>query len=153
MLFAASCKKAEETIQPVQEPQIIDFGAIYAGWPEGFNTGTKTSYTSGNVTFGTGSWNLNDAILGTSSSDRKNGAQSVWIQNTGTLTMNFNLSNGAATVTVLHAKYASEANSTWGFYRTSVDAIEASTGLDLLSNLPDALEASLEAAVDNGPTL
>ena len=108
MLFAASCKKSEENVQPVQEPQIIDFGGIYAGWPEGFNSGTKTSYTSGNVTFGTGSWNLNDALLGKSTSDRKNGAQSVRIQNTGTLTMNFDVINGAAAVTVLHAKYASE---------------------------------------------
>jgi hypothetical protein len=33
-----------------------------------------------------------------------------------------------------------------------VDAIEAATGLDLLSNFPDALEASLEASIDNGPT-
>jgi endonuclease G len=33
-----------------------------------------------------------------------------------------------------------------------VDAIEAATGLDLLANLPDAIEASLEATVDNGPT-
>jgi endonuclease G len=41
---------------------------------------------------------------------------------------------------------------TWGFYRTSVDAIEAATGLDLLSNINDALEPGLEAAVDNGPT-
>jgi endonuclease G len=40
----------------------------------------------------------------------------------------------------------------WSFYRTSVDAIEAATGLDLLANLPDAIEASLEATVDNGPT-
>jgi endonuclease G len=40
----------------------------------------------------------------------------------------------------------------WGFYRTSVDAIEAATGLDLLSNVPDAIEAALEASVDNGPT-
>jgi endonuclease G len=43
-------------------------------------------------------------------------------------------------------------NQTWGFYRTSVDAIEAATGLDLLSNINDALEPALEAAVDNGPT-
>ena len=129
LLFAASCKKAEETIQPVQEPQIIDFGAVYAGWPEGFNTGTKTSYTSGNVTFGTGSWNLNDALLGKSSSDRKNGAQSVRIQNTGTLTMNFDVLNGAATVTARHAKYASEANSTWGlFYSTNNGSTWTQTG-------------------------
>jgi len=120
LLFAASCKKAEDNVQPVQEPQIIDFGAVYAGWPEGFNTGTKTSFASGNVTFGTGSWNLTDAILGTSNSDRKNGAQSVRIQNTGTLTMNFNLNNGAALVSVRHARFGSDGNSTWGlFYSTN----------------------------------
>lgn len=116
LLLAISCKKAEEPVQPTQEPQIIDFGALYAGWPEGFNTGTKTSYTSGNITFGTGSWNLNDAVLGNTKSDRKNGAQSVRIQNTGTLTMNFDVSSGAGVVTVLHAKYSSESNSTWGLY-------------------------------------
>jgi len=40
----------------------------------------------------------------------------------------------------------------WGYYRTSVDAIETATGLDLLSNIADAVENSLEATVDNGPT-
>jgi endonuclease G len=40
----------------------------------------------------------------------------------------------------------------WSFYRTSVDAIESSTGLDLLSNIADAVENTLEASVDNGPT-
>jgi endonuclease G len=43
-------------------------------------------------------------------------------------------------------------NQTWGFYRTSVDAIETATGLDLLSNITDAVENTLETAVDNGPT-
>jgi endonuclease G, mitochondrial len=40
----------------------------------------------------------------------------------------------------------------WGDYRTSVDAIEAATGLDLLSRVPAAIQAELEAVVDNGPT-
>ncbi len=40
----------------------------------------------------------------------------------------------------------------WGSYRTSVDAIEAATGLDLLSALPTGLQAVLEARTDNGPT-
>jgi endonuclease G, mitochondrial len=40
----------------------------------------------------------------------------------------------------------------WGYYRTSVDTIEAATGYDLLSVLPDDIEAVLEARVDNGPT-
>lgn len=40
----------------------------------------------------------------------------------------------------------------WGSYRTSVDAIEDSTGLDLLSLVPGSLQALLESPVDNGPT-
>ena len=34
----------------------------------------------------------------------------------------------------------------------SVDAIEAAAGLDLLSALPPAVQAAVEAQVDNGPT-
>ncbi|GAA3997475.1 hypothetical protein GCM10022408_05240 [Hymenobacter fastidiosus] len=40
----------------------------------------------------------------------------------------------------------------WSRYRVSVDAIENATGLDLLSKLPVAVQARLEAAVDKGPT-
>ncbi|GAB3824858.1 DNA/RNA non-specific endonuclease [Hymenobacter jeollabukensis] len=40
----------------------------------------------------------------------------------------------------------------WAKYRTSVDAIEAATGLDLLSLLPVEAQARLEAQVDAGPT-
>ncbi|MDO7885987.1 DNA/RNA non-specific endonuclease [Hymenobacter cheonanensis] len=40
----------------------------------------------------------------------------------------------------------------WGVYRTSVDAIEAATGYDLLSALPTSVQAVVEAKVDNGPT-
>jgi endonuclease G len=40
----------------------------------------------------------------------------------------------------------------WHEYRTSVDAIEDSTGLDLLSLVSAGIQAALEAQVDNGPT-
>ncbi len=39
--------------------------------------------------------------------------------------------------------------STWKSYRTSVDAIEAATGYDLISKLPASLQAVLEARIDN----
>lgn len=42
-------------------------------------------------------------------------------------------------------------NAAWGNYRVSVDAIEAATGYNLLSELDDAIENVLEAGVDNGP--
>ena len=40
-------------------------------------------------------------------------------------------------------------NNTWQQYRVSVDSIEAMTGYDLLSNVPPAIQAVLEAQVDN----
>ena len=40
-------------------------------------------------------------------------------------------------------------NSNWKNYRTSVDAIEAATGYDLLNQLPVSVQAVLEARVDN----
>ncbi|QJX49222.1 DNA/RNA non-specific endonuclease [Hymenobacter taeanensis] len=43
-------------------------------------------------------------------------------------------------------------NTDWGTYRTSVDAIEAATGYDLLSSLPVDVQAAIESKVDAGPT-
>jgi endonuclease G len=43
-------------------------------------------------------------------------------------------------------------STTWGTYRTSVDAIEMATGLDILSAVPTTVQQVVEARVDNGPT-
>jgi endonuclease G len=143
LISFTSCKKSEEKITPTNEPQIIDFGGLYAGWPEGFNSGSKTSYTSGNVSFTTGSWNLNNAVIGTSTSDRKNGTQSVRIQNTGTLTMNFNVLNGASMVTILHGKYGTDANSTWGlFFSTNNGSTWTQTGSTITTSSTALAQAS-----------
>jgi endonuclease G, mitochondrial len=40
----------------------------------------------------------------------------------------------------------------WGSYRTTVDAIESATGYNLLSNVSSTVQATIEARVDNGPT-
>ena len=40
----------------------------------------------------------------------------------------------------------------WGTYRTSVDAIEAATGLDILSAVPASIQQTIEARTDTGPT-
>lgn len=42
-------------------------------------------------------------------------------------------------------------SSSWGRYRTTIDAIETATGYDLLSALPEELQQVLEARLDNGP--
>lgn len=43
-------------------------------------------------------------------------------------------------------------SSSWGRYRTTVDAIESATGYDLLSALPAEVQQVLEARTDSGPT-
>ena len=102
----------QEMGTPLNDPQRNELQA-YANWPETFESGTKTAYTNGAVALTTGSWNLNDALIGTSTSDRKSGTKAVRIQNTGSVVMNFNLINGATSVSVKHAKYGTDANSTW----------------------------------------
>jgi endonuclease G len=117
MTVLASCSKQTEHIAPpdfsIGSDNDITPNATTVFLSETFETGTKTAYSTANVTLGTGSWSFNDALIGNTTSDRKVGAQSARIRNTGSLTMNFNISGGASTVTVAHAKYGSDANSTW----------------------------------------
>ena len=42
---------------------------------------------------------------------------------------------------------------TWGYYRTTVDGIEAASGFNILSALSSSLQTSLESVVDTGPTI
>jgi endonuclease G len=55
-------------------------------------------------------------------------------------------------VIAVNTPNANDILTTWGTYRTSVDAIENATGYDILSNIPDAIETTLETNIDNGPT-
>jgi endonuclease G, mitochondrial len=43
-------------------------------------------------------------------------------------------------------------SSSWGGYRTTVDAIESATGYNLFSNVPSSIQTSIESKVDSGPT-
>ncbi|WP_306590674.1 PKD domain-containing protein [Geothrix sp. 21YS21S-4] len=83
---------------------------------ETFDTGDKAAYATGTVALPTGTWTLNDALLGDTASDRKVGAQSVRARNSAKVTMNFNFAGGAKTVTVKHAKYGTDDPSTWGLW-------------------------------------
>src|SRR5689334_3838581 len=52
---------------------------------EGFESGSKTAYAAADVTLSSGSWNFNDALIGTLSTDVKSGTQSARIRNSGSL--------------------------------------------------------------------
>lgn len=102
------------SVQSTTEPGLEK--SIYGSFPETFESGSKAGYAAANVVLGTGTWNLDDALIGTSGNDRKNGSKSVRIQNTGKITMQFNVASGASTVTIYHAVYGADASSTWGLW-------------------------------------
>ncbi|MDB5236210.1 MAG: hypothetical protein JWR44_3203, partial [Hymenobacter sp.] len=117
MLFA-SCSKSEPTPEAPTAATVTQNVAA-AGFPEGFETGTKAAYTTGTVAFGSGTWTLNDALLGNTASDPKTGTQSVRVRNLGVVGMNFNTTTGASTVSVSHAVYGTDGASTWELWKSS----------------------------------
>jgi hypothetical protein len=102
---------------------------------ETFDTGTKTAYATGSVTLATGTWTLNDALLGNTTSDPKVGTQSVRTRNSGKVTMAFNFATGAKTVSVKHAKYGTDGNSTWGlWYSTNSGSTWTQAGITVTTS-------------------
>ncbi|BAZ33191.1 hypothetical protein NIES4074_57010 [Cylindrospermum sp. NIES-4074] len=83
---------------------------------EGFESGVKGAYAAADVTLSTGVWNLNDALIGNTTSDVKSGTQSTRVRNSGKLTMKFDRTTGAGTVTIKHAKYGTDASTNWGLW-------------------------------------
>jgi endonuclease G len=103
--------------------------AVYANFPEGFDSGSKGAYAVGNVTLPSGTWTLDDALIGSLSGDRKNGTKSVRIENTGTVTMAFDVADGASQVSVAHGVYGNDASSTWQlWYSTNGGSTWTQTG-------------------------
>src|SRR5262245_24296853 len=85
---------------------------------EGFEAGGKTAYAAANVTLDTGSWFMDDALTGNLSTDRKTGAFSARIRNTGLIHMNFN-KTGAGTVSIQHAVFGTDGSSTWQLWSST----------------------------------
>jgi endonuclease G, mitochondrial len=83
---------------------------------EGFETGAKTSYSAAAVTLGSGTWMLDDTLIGNSASDIKAGAKAARARNSGRVTMRFDRTAGASTVTVRHAAYGADSNGSWGLF-------------------------------------
>jgi hypothetical protein len=116
LLSALSCKKAgtqlinEASVQLKSGPVLINAATVLL---ENFETGTKASYAAADVTLTSGVWNLNDALIGNTAADVKAGLQSARVRNSGKLTMKFDRTTGAGTVTIKHAKYSADASGTW----------------------------------------
>jgi hypothetical protein len=89
---------------------------VAAQWTEDFEDGEKKSYAAAAVDLATGSWYLQDALLGNLSNDKFNGAQGVRMDRRdgkqGSITMLFDKNDGADVLRFLSANYGSNTDNT-----------------------------------------
>ena len=115
IVFAgAGCKKSDVApVSPV--PVIVDSSStpIQSPATEIFESGIKDDYTTSTITLSTGKWSFNNAVIGNTAADHKNGAKSARIRESGKLTMNFDIVNGVYRVAVSSAVYNSDGPSSW----------------------------------------
>jgi hypothetical protein len=144
--FLVSCKKDEKANPselPYQGLLTTTTSTLAASTTENFESGTKTSYAAGDVTLTTGVWTLTDALLGNLSTDAKNGAQSARVRYSGSLSMKFDHAGGASTVTVLHAKFGTDASSTWQlWYSTNSGSTYTQAGSTVTTSSTSLTQAS-----------
>lgn len=136
---------AKKVIMPRSSADIqFASGALYAGFPESFESPdvtAKSSYNSGanTVQLATGQWYLLQGILAnTPVSDKYNvpGKQSIRMQQnlttSGFTQMNFDVPDGASKVTVFYGKYATDARSTFRLeYSTNGGATWTAVGANI----------------------
>ncbi len=125
LMTAASCQKqaslsnhASFTADAAARTQLAVKVAALTVTTEDFETGTKAAYADGTVTLSTGVWDFNDALVGNLSTDHKDGTQCARIRNSGTITMEFDLT-GATSVTIKHAVFGTDGSSTWQLWAST----------------------------------
>ncbi|MEO2062883.1 MAG: DNA/RNA non-specific endonuclease [Christiangramia sp.] len=114
-LFLVSCSKDDQDLQDAVTYQ--NFTVNQSGdYVEDFENASKTSYAAGTVNLADGDWYFDDALVGSLSGDAKNGSKSVRIQNSGSVTMNFDLTEGATSFSVSYAKYNRDRQTSFQVY-------------------------------------
>ncbi len=117
------------TLLPAEEVYIVAGGAGIGG--SGSNGGTTTTIANGNVTVPAQTWKVAVVIPKDSGDDVSR------------------VSCSSRTIAILMPNTQGIRNDPWENYLTTVDAIEALTGYDFFSNLPEAIENCVEAG-NNG---
>lgn len=121
-VFAAGCRKDDKGITNPTDttgttPPVTTAPKPYA-ITEDFESGVKAAYADGDITMATGLWDFNDALVGNTTADVKDGLRSVRLR-TGSISMKFDIS-GIKQIKISHAKYGSDGTSTWQLFM-SVD--------------------------------
>lgn len=112
LLAVSSCSEIiRKTEVPVPPQDSVSRDSLPYRITETFENGTKGSYKTDSVTLLTGSWTLNDALIGGLDADKKEGLYAVRLR-TGSISMNFDVA-GVRMLYVKHARYGNDAPSEW----------------------------------------
>jgi endonuclease G len=125
--------------------------ALSLATSEGFETGAKTAYAAGDVTLASGVWNFDDALIGGTTSDVKDGAKAARVRNGGKVTMGFDRAGGAGTVSIRHATYGADADGSWGLYYSQDQGASWSQAGGAIGTASGALATSSIAVNRAGP--
>ena len=82
-------------------------------FPETFETGSKGSYEEADEPLATGTWHLQDALIGSSPQDHAHGQRAARLRNLGRLSMRFDAKAGVRRITISAAAYGTDGPSTW----------------------------------------
>jgi endonuclease G, mitochondrial len=118
MAAATGCLAMQEDEGSIDE---IGGATALASTFEGLEAGSKPGYAAAEVELDSGTWRMDDALIGTSTSDLKSGTRSGRLRESGRMTMLFDVGAGAGTVTVRHGRFGSDASGTWGLFSSQDD--------------------------------
>lgn len=92
---------------------------VAPNFPEGFEAAGKGRYEGGSVTFTSGSWYIEDGLIGSSTNDQHNGEHAVRLRENGFLRMNFDILSGAKQVSVKYGVYQTDAPSAFELWAST----------------------------------
>lgn len=86
---------------------------------ESFDSGSKNHYTAGTIALPSGSWLVDEGLLGFSDRDKKVGVKAVRLRDSGILRSNFDFPDGASTVTLFFGTFGTDPDSKLELYYSS----------------------------------
>lgn len=85
------------------------------GFPEGLEDISKGNYSSGNVELSGGDWYFDDALIGSTANDTKNGSKAIRIREKGFVRMNYDIA-GVREIKIAYGAYQGDGDSEWDLY-------------------------------------
>lgn len=134
LAFTTSCsKKTTQDLNPTPIDPVVVSPAVYSITEDFENSPAKGAYAVAEVKMPTGSWTLDDALIGNLANDLKNGQKSIRLK-AGKVTMNFDI-EGMTMLYIKHGKYGSDAASTWKlFISTDAGVTYTQMGADIVED-------------------